>query len=458
MAVSKHQVRMTAEFTRLRVRKGFGTLEAFRAFVDARENDSMQGTASNAAPTQKQSRVRWVRVNTLGTTLEEQLKTTFSDFHMVHNLADVMKATTSSETTQRLLFVDGHIPNLLAIPRKIDLSETPAYTDGHLIFQDKASCFPASLLDVSSLDGDIIDACAAPGNKTSHLASLLREKESSASGKRRIFAIEKDKARSTTLERMMRWTGADSIVTIRAAKDFTQLDPLTKDWRRVDAILLDPSCSGNGILDRDDGVDLILPEQDRRISKHPLQLAQKPRRRKQPQRPASPSSPDPTRWLASRDDEQKSRLTSLATFQLKLLTHAFRFDSARRVVYSTCSINEIENEQVVINALNSQEAKGQGWEILRREDQSTGLRSWDLRGNLTAFQGAMNNDHLAAELADACIRCPKGGDQGTIGFFAVGFVRAASSRPQRTSVGTPNQVDSEEEWNGFSDEDEKGVE
>lgn len=445
------------------MRKGFGTLEAFKAFVNARENASTEsdmsreGDDNNEATMQKQPRVRWVRINTLRSTLEEQLKSTFSDFKVVSSLADVMKATTSSETTQRLLYLDRHIPDLLAIPRKIDLSGTPAYQDGKLIFQDKASCFPASLLDVSSIDGDIIDACAAPGNKTSHLASFLQTKATFASEKRRIWAIEKDKARASTLEKVIQWTGANGLVRICAAKDFTQLDPLAKQWRQVEAILLDPSCSGSGILDRDDGVDLILPERDRCISVHPLKSGKKARSRKQPLAAKLPSSPDPARWLSSKDDEQKSRLTSLATFQLKLLTHAFRFPSARRIVYSTCSIHEIENEQVVLNALNSREAKEYGWETLRRKDQVAELRSWSIRGNLTAFQSAMNNPHLVDELADACIRCEKGGEQGTIGFFVVGFVRATAAQSERSSVGTIDQEDSEEEWNGFSDQDETSV-
>jgi hypothetical protein len=38
----------------------------------------------------------------------------------------------------------------------------------------QASCMPAHVLGVT--DGDCIDGCAAPGNKTSHMASLLGNK------------------------------------------------------------------------------------------------------------------------------------------------------------------------------------------------------------------------------------------------------------------------------------------
>lgn len=467
MAVAKHKTRLEAEFTRLRVRKGFGTLEAFKAFVNTRDGaptddgESKEGhvDGSNAGALQKQSHVRWVRINTLRTTMEEQLQTIFSEFKMVPNLSEITKVSTSAANTERLVYGDRHIPNLLAVPRKLDLTGTVAYQEGHIIFQDKASCFPAYLLDISSTDGDIIDACAAPGNKTSHLASFLPPRAKSAAGQRRIWAIERDKERALTLEKMIQWTGAKHLVMIDAAKDFTQLNPLDRRYSRVEAILLDPSCSGSGILGRDDGVDFMLPEKDRLLSFRPLVSGKKPKkpRSKRKSIEATITPPNLSEGLSSKVDDQKNRLISLATFQLKLLTHAFRFPRVRRIVYSTCSIHEIENEQVVIKALNSQEAKEGGWKILRRKDQVAGLRDWGIRGNTMAFHKAVEDHDLADELADACIRCGKGGEHGTIGFFVVGFVRVGTEQSERSSAGEKDSEDSEEEWNGFSDEDEKSV-
>jgi 25S rRNA (cytosine2278-C5)-methyltransferase len=54
------------------------------------------------------------------------------------------------------------------------LTGTPEYSDGRLILQDKASCFPAVVLAPPAHPGSIIiDATAAPGNKTSHLSALM---------------------------------------------------------------------------------------------------------------------------------------------------------------------------------------------------------------------------------------------------------------------------------------------
>ena len=72
---------------------------------------------------------------------------------------------------------DKHIPNLFAFHPSIRFTEDPLYLSGKIILQDKASCFPAHILSPPSHDGAlVIDATAAPGNKTSHLCAIMQNK------------------------------------------------------------------------------------------------------------------------------------------------------------------------------------------------------------------------------------------------------------------------------------------
>jgi len=122
---------------------------------------------------------------------------------------------------------------------------------GELIIQDKASCFPAYLLDPKPEDESVIDACAAPGNKTTHLAALLSASYPSSTSvtvtkqrpntrHQQIIAFERDQERSKILQKMVTLAKADKLATIRSGQDFLQQDP--KEFRHVGALLLDPSC------------------------------------------------------------------------------------------------------------------------------------------------------------------------------------------------------------------------
>lgn len=61
----------------------------------------------------------------------------------------------------------------------------------------------------------------------------------------------------------------------------------------------------------------------------------------------------------------KDRLKGLAFYQRKLLVHAMKFPKVKRIVYSTCSINSSENEDVVAAALEW----GDGYAIANPEGQ-----------------------------------------------------------------------------------------
>ena len=72
---------------------------------------------------------------------------------------------------------DLHVPDLLLFSPQTTFNNDPLYLSGRIILQDKASCFPAIVLSPPATDESVvIDATAAPGNKTSHLSALMGNK------------------------------------------------------------------------------------------------------------------------------------------------------------------------------------------------------------------------------------------------------------------------------------------
>lgn len=225
----------------------------------------------------------------------------------------------------------------------------------------------------------VIDACAAPGNKTVHLAALMN-------GEGSITACELNKERTKTLQNTIRRSGANNIETING--DFLDIDSNDPSYAEVRAILLDPSCSGSGIST--ERLDHLLPSHSR----------------------------------GNQDDAStSSRIRKLSAFQRKALSHALSFPSVERVVYSTCSIHQAENEDVVSSVLPL--ASSLGFEL------ATPFPQWRRRG-LPVFEGS---EHL--------LRTDP--EDGLEGFFISLFVRKAAAaadavKPSNGGLGVSKQV------------------
>lgn len=228
---------------------------------------------------------RYIRVNTKKSTLEEVEK-------------ELEKKGLKKDQDYKL---DNGISNLISIPESVKLHDDPLLTEGKIVIQDKASCLPSFLMyDVMkelNCIGDVIDGCAAPGNKTSHIADLLHNQE--------VYAFDRDAKRLKTLQNLCKKLGLLNVKSQN--KDFTDVNP--KDYRSVNGIILDPSCSGSGILHREQVDEEFL----------------------------------------------KKRLQNLSNLQISLIKHAFKFPSVKIVTYSTCSIHDEENEKVVETILKEQD-------------------------------------------------------------------------------------------------------
>ena len=425
-SVERHKARLQAEFTKARLRWKCATVEALKEKLV--KEKTTQGFGAREQP-------RWVRINRLKTTEEDILENTLNGYRPVTDLSGVLSAGPGAKVFWR----DLNVPDLLALPPgTTNLTKTKAYVDGKIVLQDKASCFPAQLLLGSDAGaatsvpypshGDIMDACAAPGNKTTHLSVIIDAASSTQKTVPgpKIFACERDAVRSKLLDRMVKQAGATNI-SVLAKQDFLALDISDPKFANVTHLLLDPSCSGSGIIGREDVPTLALPTPPSRPPTKPQnQTSTNAKKRKRSQVVTTDKSREakPVEEEYTHQPFDKARLEKLSNLQSRIIEHAFSFPAATRITYSTCSIHAEENEQVVARVLQSAVAHRRSWTLLPRSSQVDGLKKWKLRGvrPVTSDMGG-DSKELSDQELDACIRCHPGDDEGTMGFFVCGFVR-----------------------------------
>ncbi|KAL4954879.1 S-adenosyl-L-methionine-dependent methyltransferase [Aspergillus filifer] len=490
-AVERHKIRLKGEFTKARVRRSCANIPDLKDAV-RREKLALGAGASTGAVYP-----RWIRINNVRTTMQEQMKSTFAEFEVVDSLADLV---VGGDDKVKRMRIDPHIPDLIAVAPGVEFSSTTAYKKGEIILQDKASCFPAYLLLGEEWEGgDLIDGCAAPGNKTTHMASLLSKTRSGANfdpKKRKapehIISMDASAVRAKTLKKMVSTAGADNIVTVLQGQDFLALDPHDPRFENVTGLLLDPSCSGSGIIGRDDVPQLTLPAPGKPTPSSSKNGTQgKKRKRNDPESTSTTSSASTSQTdqppSTSENDTptegiSQDRLTKLSNLQFHIVSHALSFPAARKISYSTCSIHLTENESVVRRILDSDVAKRRGWRVMRRYEQPAGLQKWDARGvnrEEADIPGADGHEsvQLSEEELGGCLRCWPGDEEGTGGFFVVGFVRDGNDEDYNASGGMKDEgkkesrnkkknkqvvenekekeeeddEDEDDEWEGFSD-------
>lgn len=115
----------------------------------------------------------------------------------------------------------------------------PGDADGLYQVQDEASMLMAHLLGAKQGE-TVLDGCAAPGGKTTHLAALTENQS-------RIIALDKHQHRVALIERGAGRLGCLAIEP--SAWDLTE-PPDFIEPESIDRILLDAPCSGLGVLRR----------------------------------------------------------------------------------------------------------------------------------------------------------------------------------------------------------------
>lgn len=207
------------------------------------------------------------------------------------------------------------------------------YHSGFTYPQDLASMFAVELLDPQP--GEVVlDLTAAPGGKTTHIAQKMKNTGvlvANDMDSRRLKALH------SNLERLGIW---NTVVIRMMAHKFSQMQPET-----FDRVLLDPSCSGEGLLVTRDG--------------------------------------KPNFW-------NKKSLKKYSAEQFGLLCSAFTLlKPGGRLVYSTCTLNDVEDDGVVNRLLKKfPEAKIDKVEIDGKPEQIgdlEGFRFWPHKTKTRGF-------------------------------------------------------------------------
>jgi 16S rRNA (cytosine967-C5)-methyltransferase len=130
---------------------------------------------------------------------------------------------------------DPHIPEALVLEDALDVRASRAWREGACIAQSRAAMLVAHIL--APLPGErVLDLCAAPGGKSTHLAALM-------DGSGEVLAVERDRRRAGALARTAQRLRAENVRV--ELGDAARPRP---EGAVFDRVLVDPPCSGLGTL------------------------------------------------------------------------------------------------------------------------------------------------------------------------------------------------------------------
>jgi 16S rRNA (cytosine967-C5)-methyltransferase len=188
----------------------------------------------------------------------------------------------------------GAHPDALWLEETAYVQKLAGFDAGWFAVQDESAIAAATLLDPQPGER-VLDLCAAPGGKTTHLAALMNNEG-------HILATDVDAERLQRVEESCRRMGVTIVETRLLPRDAVDLPGET-----FDRVLLDVPCSNTGVLGK-------RPE---------------------------------VRWRLRPDD-----IAELSAIQTRLLLSACEhLVPCGRLVYSTCSIEPEENRAVVDRVL-----------------------------------------------------------------------------------------------------------
>lgn len=209
------------------------------------------------------------------------------------SIDDAIQALESEGFTVR----KGILPESLHVAGKT-AATSALFASGQFTIQDESSMMPAHALQLEK-GMTVLDMCAAPGGKTTHIAQLLANTG-------HITALDLHENKLKYIHENAERLGFTHISTVAA--DARQAQEVLEQ-KQFDRILVDAPCSGYGVIRR----------------KPDMKYAKKPQ-----------------------DAER------LATIQLAILNEAYSLLSPGGIlVYSTCTIEPTENDEVIDAFLQS---------------------------------------------------------------------------------------------------------
>lgn len=163
--------------------------------------------------------------------------------------------TDRSQLQQRLaqqgLETEPHpvIESALTVLESTDISQLESFKNGEFVVQDAAAQIAATLL--APENGELIlDACAAPGGKTTHLLQLAPEAK--------VLALDSEASRLTRVHENLTRLKQQAEVCCGDARNSEQWAGKTV----FDRILLDAPCSATGVIRRHPDIKLLRRESD----------------------------------------------------------------------------------------------------------------------------------------------------------------------------------------------------
>ena len=130
------------------------------------------------------------------------------------------------------------LPHAYKFKSEFSLASTTEYLQGYFYLQEAASQIPALVLSPKEKD-IVLDMCAAPGSKTTHLSQLMNNKGI-------IVALDNNSARLNALKSNCLRCDCRNVLCYK--KDARFSFDLKK---KFDKILLDAPCSGNFVIEPD---------------------------------------------------------------------------------------------------------------------------------------------------------------------------------------------------------------